>query len=284
MTSITPAQPAVPPMVFITREVNIRKFFGDDSSRALEFEEDVRRAWKSQPDMDRGRQLDILLSNVGPVVRSELRCQDPVIQQDPELALAAIVSTFGDQRSTATLLRDFLTTEQHSGETVRAFSHRLRESYEGLVRRQSQLSEPVTPEVMLRDRFINALGERSLASYIREQVHADPSLTFRDVREVALRWVGTTDPHQRPGATAAAVSTTPASRPLEDRVDKIEKLLEQLVLQRTSAPAPVRAASEFQRRGRDRQGRPVCFRCGDQRHRVRDCPRPQQAGNESSLL
>ena len=35
---------ATPPVVVLTREVNIRKFYGDDSTRAQEFKEDIRSA------------------------------------------------------------------------------------------------------------------------------------------------------------------------------------------------------------------------------------------------
>ena len=76
---------ATPTVVVLTREVDIRKFYGDDSTRAQEFEEDIRRAWDAQPTLSSRRRLDLILSNVGLKVKAEVRCNYSVFRGESEL-------------------------------------------------------------------------------------------------------------------------------------------------------------------------------------------------------
>lgn len=288
-------EPSVPAqMVFVQKEVAIRKFYGDDSDRAEDFEEEIRRAWASLPVATEGQKLDILLANIGPMVRSELRCQGAAIQKNAELTLGVIMKAFGDTRSTACLMQDFLSTRQDSSCT-RVFSHKIKAAFDRLVKKQSAVKEPPTSELLLRDQFVNQLNDRHLSSYLREQTHNDPLLTFHDVRDVALRWAG--NEASGPRASAAAVSAPPPPLSSEDassssssRLDRLEKMMEQL-MRKVGEGSVERQGDRLwmqgrrqQRRGFDERGRRVCFRCGDHRHILRQCPRGRDAGNDSTPL
>ena len=119
---------ATPPVVVLTREVDIRKFFGDDSTRAQEFKEDIRRALDAQPTLSSRRRLDLILSNVGPKVKAEVCCLEADVQTDPEQVLAAIVQSFGEIRSSSMLQQALLMTTQRQGESVRDHFHRAKEA------------------------------------------------------------------------------------------------------------------------------------------------------------
>ena len=108
----TPPAPvqATPPVVVLTREVDIRKFFGDDSTRAQEFKEDIRRALDAQPTLSSRRRLDLILSNVVPKVKAEVCCLEADVQTDHEQVVAAIVQSFGVSRSSSILLQALLIT------------------------------------------------------------------------------------------------------------------------------------------------------------------------------
>ncbi|GFO26978.1 hypothetical protein PoB_005348300 [Plakobranchus ocellatus] len=87
--------PAVAQVVVIERERRITRFYGDDPAAALEFEEEIRRAWATMPAPNHQHRLDILFSNIGPTVRAELRCHPQDVQRDPEKALGVILEVFG---------------------------------------------------------------------------------------------------------------------------------------------------------------------------------------------
>ena len=116
-----------PPVVVLTREVD-RKFFGDDSTRAQGFKEDIRRALDAQPTLSSRRRLDLILSNVGPKVKAEVSCLEADVQTDPEQVLAAIVQSFGESRSSSMLQQALLMTTQRQGESVRDYFHRAKEA------------------------------------------------------------------------------------------------------------------------------------------------------------
>ena len=129
-----PAQAAPPapvqatPVMVLTREVDMRKFFGDNSTRAQEFKEDIRRALDAQPTLSSRRRLDLILNNVGPKVKAEGCCLEADVRTDPEQVLAAIVQSFGESRSSSMLKQALLMTTQRQGESVRDYFHRAKEA------------------------------------------------------------------------------------------------------------------------------------------------------------
>ena len=129
-----PAQAAPPapvqatPVMVLTREVDVRKFFGDNSTRAQEFKEDIRRALDAQPTLSSRRRLDLILNNVGPKVKAEGCCLEADVRTDPEQVLAAIVQSFGESRSSSMLKQALLMTTQRQGESGRDYFHRAKEA------------------------------------------------------------------------------------------------------------------------------------------------------------
>ena len=129
-----PAQAAPPgpvqatPVMVLTREVDVRKFFGDNSTRAQEFKEDIRRALDAQPTLSSRRRLDLILNNVGPKVKAEGCCLEADVRTDPEQVLAAIVQSFGESWSSSMLKQALLMTTQRQGESVRDYFHRAKEA------------------------------------------------------------------------------------------------------------------------------------------------------------
>ena len=117
-----------PPVVVLTRKVDIRKVFGDDSTRAQEFKEDIRRAVGVQPILSSRRRLDFILSNVRPKVKAEVCCLEADVQTNPEEVLAATVQSFGESRSSSMLQQALLMTTQRQGESVRDYFHRAKEA------------------------------------------------------------------------------------------------------------------------------------------------------------
>ena len=117
-----------PPVVVLTRKVDIRNVFGDDSTRAQEFKEDIRRAVGVQPILSSRRRLDFILSNVRPKVKAEVCCLEADVQTNPDEVLAAIVQSFGESRSSSMLQQALLMTTQRQGESVRDYFHRAKEA------------------------------------------------------------------------------------------------------------------------------------------------------------
>ena len=159
----------------------------DGPHHALEFEEQVRRAWTvigTNPTLRR----QLILSNVGPVVRDELRCQDPDAQKTPEELLELILEVFGETRSPIQLLQVLLEQRQSKGE-FRAFSIRLRQHYDALIRRQRQLKQAPLEEFWVRDMLVQGSSDVDLRRHLQERIRVSPDMSFYAVRQVALDYL-----------------------------------------------------------------------------------------------
>ena len=272
--------------VVLAREVPIRRFhgYGEDSHRAVEFKADIERAWNAQPGLSDQRKLDLLLQNVGPIVRDELQCQTAAIQEDPAESLKVIVSVFGERRTPAQLHDALRQTRLLPGETVRLFSHRARSAFSSLVGRQETLGMAEEQETTLRDHFISAVGDPMLSRYLSETVASQPDVKFLAIREVAMRWARdeTTASSVATPATSAAVSATPSQQDI--RMDKVMDMVTSLAAEvgrLTKELATVAATVSRPEVPRNRRQQVYCYGCGRPGHRSTECPDQQRQSASS---
>ena len=147
----------------------------------------MRRVWGARPQLTQRGKMDILLANVGPAVRDELAWRADA-SQDPEAALKIIGKIYGEKRSPAQLLQNLYHQIQLPGETIREFSNKVNSAYRALTSRQQTLGERPYPPKIAQDHFVNSLRDKTLTSWIAEKVHAEPHLSFLDIREACIRW------------------------------------------------------------------------------------------------
>ena len=181
------AVPQVEPVYIIQREVQVKRFHGGEPHHTAEaFEEEIRRAWKTNRVTTTEAKHEMLLANIGPSVRTELRCH--VLNDDPEATLEKIIEIYGERRTPAQLLQEFYRLQQFPGEPVREYSHRLLTAFETIQARCRRLSIPEQDTSTLRDQFANSLQDQVLGKILREKVNDEPAITFRSLRETAIRW------------------------------------------------------------------------------------------------
>ena len=151
------------------------------------FEDEVRRAWRSIPEADLQRRVDVLVCNLGQEVRSWLTCVPADVRADPERLLNQLKEEYGEKRQPLQLLQLVLQMRPLSGESVKSYSHRLKGAWDTLINRQYQLREPPYAESTIRDHFINTLPDPRHRRDLRDLVVTDPAKTFLDVRSQAIR-------------------------------------------------------------------------------------------------
>ncbi len=266
---VVPQQIPAPYVVWVHREQNIRKFFGEPGEYPAEdFKAEVERSWRAQPCLTPQQKMDLIWSNIGPSVQAELRCQDLETQEDPVKAMTKIIEIFGERRSPSQLLQRLYALQQWTGESVRSYSHRVSSAYQALTKRQAALGEAGYPDSIARDHFQQSLTDPILVKMLREKICHTPSLRFKDIREVAIRWGDEDPPHQQASASTNLIRTpAPAARDelkeLKETVADLTQKLDSLI--------------SFQTQQGNNQGprhtrKPVkCYNCGREGHIRRFC-------------
>ena len=281
-----------PVPVIMTREVTITKLMGcgEEASRAKQFKDDIERAWEATPGMSANRRLALIRNNVGPIVKDEIDCQE---SDDPVVVLNDIVKVFGERRSPVQL-RDVLRgVRQYPGEQVRLYSHRVKSAFKALTERQKALGVAADGESTLVEQFVCGLQCPTLSRFLEEKRETTDVKDFLGLREIAIRWARDEAPSVVE-PVAATASLQAVETPREDRLDRLEKIVGEQSKQLSDITSSLSRLLEAQstanaqrkpyklgydKNGRDKNGRRVCYRCKSTEHMVADCPVPSPTGN-----
>ena len=89
----------------LARETKVARFMGhgEESSRAELFQEQIHRSWANTPGITDRQRIDVIMENIGPNVRGEVKCLPRADREDPHKLLGAIVNIFGERRTPAQL-------------------------------------------------------------------------------------------------------------------------------------------------------------------------------------
>ena len=194
-------EPAAPIVVMASREVPIG---ARDTRRFLE---EVKAAWQAQGYRSDQESRGILWAHLGEEVRQEMNCVLDGDTSDPQRLFQAIKKSYGERRSVSSLLGVFQGTQQKHGETILAFSHRLRSIFDSVRSRQRETEVVVASGQLLRDHFAENLHDPFLRRQLRDHIAMDPEATFLGLREQANRW----DQDEEGNWTANQVTAQPTA-------------------------------------------------------------------------
>ncbi|CAH3145891.1 unnamed protein product [Porites lobata] len=94
--------------------------------------------------------------------------------------------SFGEKRSVPQLLKAFYDRRQREGETLRAFSHALRE-LQAKIEKKS-VTKSSGQDAALRDHFAENVRDPLLRKELKKFIRTHPEISFLDTREEAIRW------------------------------------------------------------------------------------------------
>jgi uncharacterized protein YdcH (DUF465 family) len=263
----------------------IRKFSGSfDCVR--DFISEVQAVFDSRKLSD-SEKVDIIHSNLSKSVKDELKCCPPDSQKNAATILDTLLKTYGEKRGVSELLGQFYNVQQRDSETVRAYSHRLNNAFDCLTERQRSLETAPVQMTLLRDHFISHLKSTLLRKKLKERVFEKPSLTFYDVRDMALRWVDDEEGESASVTTNAATLQQDLLTQLKDlnqslqRIEaKVSSLGERVqALETSGGPAQQQAQGFRSQKPFTKDGRPICLKCKEPGHYARSCSRPGNGGH-----
>ena len=133
----------------------------DGEQTVEDFVEDLKAAMSAR-EMSRGEKLDFITSHLEGAAR------------------------LFPKRSLPQLLKLFYERRQQDCESLRAYSHSLRELLDRALKVDKKAV--VNPNLTLRDQFANSVRAGVLRKELRKFIHEHPSITFLAIIEEALQW------------------------------------------------------------------------------------------------
>ena len=209
-----------PVPVIMTREVTITRSMGcgEEASLALQFKDDIERAWEATPNMSVNRRLALIKSNVGPIVKDEIDCME---SDDPVVVLNAIVKVLGERRSPVQLRNVLRGIRLYPGEQVRLYSHHVKAAF---TERRKALGVSADEESTLVEQSVCGLQCPTLSRFLEEKRETTNIKDFLGLWEIVIHWARDEAPSVVEPVTATT-SLQAVETPQVNRLDRLERIV-----------------------------------------------------------
>lgn len=174
--------------LYVPRERKCSKFTGKLSVDLLTVEqwiEEVRRCLEVRH-MSVAEQLLFITDHLEAGAKSEINFHPSGDRDTPEKIFAILTENYSCSQSYVAAQLQFFQRTQREGESLRDYSHALK-SLMDVVIQKTPVGIP-NPDVLLRDQFIENVLDDMLRRELKQQVTQDSTISFVDLRGIALRW------------------------------------------------------------------------------------------------
>ena len=285
----TPSQPQEKQLVVIPNEQKLRKFSGrhrDNELSIEDFTDNVKSAITSRG-LPLPEQANFVLSYLEGPAKEEMKLYPKSDLTNSDKIFDLLQESFGEKRSVPQLLKAFYDRRQREGETLRAFSHALRE-LQAKIQKKS-VTKSSGQDAALRDHFAENVRDPLLRKELKKFIRTHPEISFLDTREEAIRWAEEDEKSCGPRPRVASshetsTSTKPSSiesamnemiKTLQGQQKAIEDLaanLKKLNTVPTHRGQNIQPQPQFQQRQpRPDAGGDRCYQCGAPGHFARNC-------------
>ena len=201
------------------------------------------------------KQAAFIQDHLGGNAKKEILGRGSAVADNPEKILAALEKVFGDGDTLPLLQQQFFSYRQKPKEDLIECSLRLVELYDRIIKFDAAYGS--CRDSSLKGRLAEAVLDEGLQRELRRLNTESPKLSFFDLRDRAIAWLGT-----NPGRREVQLNEAKA----EDTVQiKILELLERQQEQLKSQQEQIDSLVKSQKRDRR------CYTCNKPGHLARDC-------------
>ena len=284
-----PSQPQEKQLVVIPNEQKLKKFSGRHGDNELSIEDFIDNAKSAitSRGLPLPEQANFVLSYLEGPAKEEMKLYPKSDLTNSDKIFDLLQESFGEKRSVPQLLKAFYDRRQREGETLRAFSHALRELQAKIQKKSATKSSG--QDAALRDHFAENVKDPLLRKELKKFIRTHPEISFLDTREEAIRWAEEDEKSCGPRPRVASshetnTSTKPSSiesamnemiKTLQGQQKAIEDLaanLKKLNTVPTHRGQNIQPQPQFQQRQpRPDAGGDRCYQCGAPGHFARNC-------------
>ncbi|XP_013413467.1 uncharacterized protein LOC106175855 [Lingula anatina] len=266
-----------------------------DDVEIKEWVQDIKAHLNTRKFKDREEAAAFIVSNLAGKARKEIIGRGIEISTNPEKIFEILIKVFGDGDILPVLQQRFYEYKQGSKEDLLSCSLKLVELFDEIcVIREEFL---VDRDNTLKGRLAECVRDNSLKRELRRLNLEQPRLSFFDLRDRAIDWIGRSDQNQKETGTLqeSAVQNDEILKLVQEQSKQIAQQSKQILQQQQQINELMRGQFRGQRdmirevrgrgqsrgRGRhsNRYGRQSevrkCFKCGSEEHLLRNCPQNQ---------
>ena len=251
--------PPVPDRIYVyaPREAKCARFSGEQRDKGRGIEDwitDVRKALVGQP-LTPAEQVTWVCDLLDGEAKREVTFSLDLDNTQVEAVFEVLLEHFGCDQTYVAIQRQFFHRRQGEKESLREFTQALVALLQQLQQKAPRLVP--LPDMVLRDTFVENIFNTKLHQELTQVLRTHPDQSFREVRDLALRWerrqaaLGVARPRAPPSnppppqgtsqqATIETQSTQQVSQELQECREALKRQQQQLdlILQRLSTSAP----------------------------------------------
>ncbi len=226
-------------------------------------------------------QAPFAIENLAGPARQEILGRGEEVCRDVDQVFRILSTVFGEGDTLPMLQQRFFSYRQ-TDEDVITCSLTLVDLYDRIVQFDRTFGR--NRDDTLKGRFAEAVKDELLQRELRRLNMDSPNLSFFDMRDRAIQWLGPSVPKQTCKVKVATLQETTGYR--DDSHDGVFALIERQQKQIDDLVDTVKKMPKYRNKG-DKQPF-ACYACGSPDHMKRDCPKRNnsraEAGKESSSL
>lgn len=262
-------------IVYLKKERLLKKFCGDESMEVEEWIGECKFVLKENKLVGKDAVTFIIQHLYGNAKREvRLHSEQTSTAED---VFVVLTNQFTRQSYTEAI-KKFYAKKQGTAEGIREYTYDLKELLDKALRLKPKCFP--NPEETLKDQFVAGIRESILRKEIKKTLMEKPSLSFLELRKIAIDWSEDSSPSPSPQTANAFFAQAEQEKKQNNDIEEMKKVIKQQQDMIASLSKTVKELTLEKMQNKEQaKSQIVCFRCGSVGHMKRECK--QELGDDT---